>query len=664
MARLPIFCPVSWRRKPPTESHTLSIHDAMFPGMVAPRREPQPDPHTVYKVIIIGAGPGGSRARVVPIDHCSYFVFEKGVVGNTLAHYPHGKYVMALPSGLELPTDHVAFEAGSKEQVVQQLEACVVEHDLQIQTHVEVTGLVQHNGVIEVQTTQGTYRAASVVLATGRDNLRELDATAIAGARLPHVLARLIDPRAYTGQHVIIIGAGDSAAQAALMLLDANTVTMVDRSSTFRRMNSQLQRQIDEQIRGHNIDVYHHAEVVEIYPGETVLEVGDKRQPPRQRVSVKTDWVLVQMGAEPPEAFLKRAGIGFQKFEDGAVIPTLKHSDSPLEQFQSATADGVYLIGSLIGNNQIKRAIQDGAAVIDHILGLVPPAPGEETLMQTLASIPGGDVDAKLRYLTACAPLLYAVPRPQLRDMALLSTVHHVGAGQTIGLQGKYSTALSMVIDGQIALSDRANPQHTMILRQGELFGEELLLDHPFAASAISVTAAVLLAIPRRTILELMQRVPSLQQQIEGVQTLRCLWRSLAPDLDLDQVRWLATQTTRLAFHEDDTLFSQGEGADAVYVLLQGSITLSGRNNEGIDYLITYLGSGAYFGEIALLHTTSDSDRREATATIASRTCHVLRIHKADFLTFLEAHPDLKKQIERERSQRVLQQAVRAMPRI
>jgi CRP-like cAMP-binding protein len=428
-------------------------------------------------------------------------------------------------------------------------------------------------------------------------------------------------------------------------------------------MNPQLKGQIEEKIRAHQIDVYHNARVVEIRRGETVLEVRDEPQQPGKRLSVKADGVLVQMGAEPPESFLQRCGVPFRKVE-GSVIPTLTQSDAPLEQYQAATANGMYLIGSLIGSDQVKRAIQDGAAVIDHILGLLPPSPGEEQLMHTFASIPGGDVDAKLRYLAACAPLLYAVPRHQLRDMALLSAVHPVGAGQTIGLEGTYATALYLVIDGQIALSNRANPQHSIILRQGEFFGEETLLDRPFAASVISVTAALLFAIPRQKILELMQRVPSLQQQIEGVQTLRCLWRSLAPDLDLDQVRWLTTQATRLAFHKDDTLFSQGEQGDAVYVLLQGSITLSGRNNEGLDYLITYLGSGAYFGEIALLHTTTDSDRREATATVASRTCQVLRIHKDAFLTFLEAHADLKKQIERERNQRVLQQAVRAMPRI
>ena len=45
-------------------------------------------------------------------------------------------------------------------------------------------------------------------------------------------------------------------------------------------------------------------------------------------------------------------------------------------------------------------------------------------------------------------------------------------------------------------------------------------------------------------------------------------------------------------------MFTQGEQAEAVYVLLQGSIKVSGSTNEGIDYPITYLAGGAYFGEI------------------------------------------------------------------
>jgi Fe-S-cluster-containing hydrogenase component 2/CRP-like cAMP-binding protein len=195
-----------------------------------------------------------------------------------------------------------------------------------------------------------------------------------------------------------------------------------------------------------------------------------------------------------------------------------------------------------------------------------------------------------------------------------------------------------------------------MILHQGEVFGEELFSDRPLAASATSVTASLLLAIPRRTLLEVMQRVPSLQQELERVQTLHTLRRSLCSDLALAQIHDLATKATRHTFYKDESIFTQGEPAKAFYVLIQGAIALSSRNNEGVEYPITYLEGDAYFGEVELLNTTTDV--REATAIVASSTCQVLRIRRDDFLTFVRAHPRLKKQMERQSSQRVLQHVV------
>ena len=352
---------------------------------------------------------------------------------------------------LELPQDHIAFEAGSKEKVLQQLKAPVAEHRLQIQTRTEVTGIVQHDGVFKVQTKHDVYRAANVVLAVRRGNLRVLD---VRGAESPHVKYTLENPKDYTGQHILIIGAGDSAAQAALMLVDNNRVTIANRSQEFRKMNPKLKGQIDEKIRTHQIDVYHNAHVVEIEPRETILEVGDEHQQSRKRVSVKADWVLCTWVLNLRKSSWSAVAWLFAKSR-GSVIPTLKQSDSPLEEYRSETADGVYLIGSLIGGDQIKLAITQGAAVIDHILGMLPPFPGEEELMHKLVNIPGDSTEAKLHYLAACAPPLHAVPLPQLRDMVLHSTIHHVGAGQTIGRKGTYATALSMIIDGCVELSDQ-----------------------------------------------------------------------------------------------------------------------------------------------------------------------------------------------------------------
>jgi glycine/D-amino acid oxidase-like deaminating enzyme len=99
-------------------------------------------------------------------------VVEKGVLANTIAvRYARGKHVdhvLALPKSLALPPDHFSFQAGSKQKVLQQFKDCVTTHRLQIQTQTEVTEIVQHDGVLEVPTNSGVYRAASVVLAVGR----------------------------------------------------------------------------------------------------------------------------------------------------------------------------------------------------------------------------------------------------------------------------------------------------------------------------------------------------------------------------------------------------------------------------------------------------------------------------------------------------------------
>jgi thioredoxin reductase len=183
------------------------------------------------------------------------FVFEKGVLANTIdVRYARGKHVLALPESLVLPHDHLSFKAGSKEEVLQQFADCVARHRLQIQTQTEVTGIVQHDDVFEVQTNAGAYRAASVVLAAGRGHLRELD---VHDAKLPHVKYTVDNLQEYIGQHILIVGAGDSAANVALMLVEKNRVTIANRSPGFWKMNPSLKNQIDKKARDQDLTVYY-----------------------------------------------------------------------------------------------------------------------------------------------------------------------------------------------------------------------------------------------------------------------------------------------------------------------------------------------------------------------------------------------------------------------
>jgi CRP-like cAMP-binding protein/Fe-S-cluster-containing hydrogenase component 2/thioredoxin reductase len=566
---------------------------------------------------------------------------------------------MALPDMLPLRENHVPFTPGCREEVLQQWKDYVGKLHLHIQPWTEVTGIVKQGDVFNVRTKQDIYRAMNVVLAVGAGNLRELD---VPGAKLAHVKYTVDNPDAYDDQNVLVVGGGVNAVEVALTLSKKNRVTIAHRSLGFRELNPGLKHELDAKISHQEITVYYNANVAQIEPGVTVLEVGGEHQPqldlfPRkERVPVQADWVFVQIGAVPPEKFLESCGVICRKV-GGAIVPTLKQSDSPLEQFQSEQMDGLFLVGAVIGKNLIKSALNQGYEVIDHLLHILPSSPGEDVLMQKLEDIEGASVEAKLKSIAACVPLLQEVPLPQLREMALLSTVHKVGEAQEIGVEGKYATALYAIINGCVKLTSHDASNNPIMLHQGEFFGEELLSDRPLATSATAVHASVLLAIPRKKILEVAQHVPSLQHHLEGVQTLRTLQRSLCPDLPLEEVRPLAAKAQIRSLQKDEVIFKKGEPADALYVVLSGSVKMSNTDKEGRECLMTYLEGGEYFGEAGLLHATTDV--REVTATVAT-PCQIIRIPKDDLLTFVRAHARLEKQMKRKSSQRMQQHAALA----
>ena len=91
-----------------------------------------------------------------------------------------------------------------------------------------------------------------------------------------------------------------------------------------------------------------------------------------------------------------------------------------------------------------------------------------------------------------------------------------------------------------------------------------------------------------------------------------------------------------------ETLFRQGERADALYVITRGRLQIVVEMAGGRTRTVDALGRGALIGEMALLL----DDLRTATA-VASRDSELVRIEKADFDRLIAEHPSIALEMAR-----------------
>jgi CRP-like cAMP-binding protein len=104
----------------------------------------------------------------------------------------------------------------------------------------------------------------------------------------------------------------------------------------------------------------------------------------------------------------------------------------------------------------------------------------------------------------------------------------------------------------------------------------------------------------------------------------------------------------------DEVVFDEGEEGRALYLVLDGEVTLSRRHGEVIEHVAT-LAAGSFFGDMALL----DALPRTAQAR-ASQVALLAVFFRTDFMTLMETHARIASkislQLAREMGRRIRQQ--------
>ena len=256
-----------------------------------------------YDVIIVGAGPAGFAASLAAMQHkLRYLTVEQDSFGGTVAHFPRGKLVMTAPATLPL-IGKVNFREISKEELLKFWEGAARKTGLKVSYGEQVEKITRFNNGFEIRTTRASYRASSVLLTIGRRGTpRKLE---VEGEDQAKVVYRLIDPEQYKGQHVLVVGGGDSALEAAASIAEqpGTTVTLSHRSEAFSRAKLKNRERVENAAKSGRLNVLLQSSIKKIGRQDVEIEHGGRR------TRIKNDAVIVCAGGILPTAFLNSIGI-------------------------------------------------------------------------------------------------------------------------------------------------------------------------------------------------------------------------------------------------------------------------------------------------------------------------------------------------------------------
>jgi thioredoxin reductase (NADPH) len=256
-------------------------------------------------IVIVGAGPAGISASLGAMEGKLRFVtLEQDSLGGTVAHFPRGKLVMTRPAILPI-VGKMTFTETTKEKLLEYWQGVERQTGLNINYKERVTGIVcrPDGASFEVSTTKARYVTRAVLLTIGRRGTpRQLG---VPGEKSSKVVYRLIDAEQYRGRHVLVVGGGDSALEAAHSIAEqpGTTVTLSYRSPAFSRAKPKNREKVAQLAAAGRLNVLMSSNVREIRRDAVVIDVEG------ESVILPNQAVIVCAGGILPTGFLREVGI-------------------------------------------------------------------------------------------------------------------------------------------------------------------------------------------------------------------------------------------------------------------------------------------------------------------------------------------------------------------
>ena len=314
-----------------------------------------------FDMIIVGAGPIGlACALEAEKKGLSCMLLEKGALVNSLFHYPVNMTFFSTSERLEI--GGVPFVSNqpkpSRNEALEYYRRVAALLSSPLHLYEPVTRIEKIENHFQVTTALNSYQSKKVVLATGFYGLPFL--LNIPGENLPKVTHYYQDPHAYAFRDVVVVGANNSAVDAALETWRKGArVTMVIRGKAIgERVKYWVRPDMVNRIEEGSIRAYFESNLIAIREKEVDI------QTPNGIITLANDQVLLMTGYQPDLAFLSACGI---ELSSDAVRQPVYDAET-----YETNVPGLYLAGVICGGMNTHRLFIENSrlhatAIVQHI---------------------------------------------------------------------------------------------------------------------------------------------------------------------------------------------------------------------------------------------------------------------------------------------------------
>ena len=295
-------------------------------------------------ILIVGGGPIGIACGLeAKKKGLRYLIVEKGTIVNSLFNYPVNMQFFSSSERLEI--DDIPFiskEAKPKRnEALEYYRRIVTSNKLEIKLFEKVEEIEKKEDLFHIQSDKNEYLANNIIIATGVYDLPNM--LNVPGEDLAKVSHYYKDPHYYASQKLAVVGASNSAVDAALECWRKGAdVTMIIRGPEVGdRVKYWVRPDIINRIEEGSIKAYFNSSVQEIRENEIVIDG------PGGKEVLENDFVLALTGYMPNFQFLEKLGIELSK--DDKKLPSYD------PETMETNVKGLYLAGVICGGMETHK---------------------------------------------------------------------------------------------------------------------------------------------------------------------------------------------------------------------------------------------------------------------------------------------------------------------